>query len=118
MRENFVDEVKELFPLKNGNVIVKLEAHESVHDYDKAKSINTTPSHFGSYILSHSKRLLNEVNNQKQDFIIIVYTLEIPIAYIFIRNSGLTWLIMDSLVSLLAWVKTIAVTQVHFMFGF
>ena len=61
MRENFDDRVKEWFPLKNGNLIVKLEEDEGVDDYDKAKSVNTMPSHFGSYILSHSKRLMNDV---------------------------------------------------------
>ena len=57
MKENFDDRVKEWFPLKNGNLIVKLEDDEGVDDYDKAKSINTMPSHFGSYILSHSKKI-------------------------------------------------------------
>ena len=36
MRENFDDRVKEWFPLKNGNLIVKLEDDEGVDDYDKA----------------------------------------------------------------------------------
>ena len=61
MRENFDDRVKEWFPLKNSNLIVKLEDDEIVDDYDKAKSINTLPSQFGSNILSHSKRLMNDV---------------------------------------------------------
>ena len=61
MKEYFDDRVKEWFPLKNGNLIVKLEDDEGVDDYDKAKSVNTMPSHFGSYILSHSKRLMNDV---------------------------------------------------------
>ena len=65
MRENFDDRVKEWFPLKNGNLIVKLEEDEGVDDYDKAKSVNTMPSHFGSYILSHSKRLMNDVINER-----------------------------------------------------
>ena len=38
-----------------------MEEDEGVDDYDKAKSVNTMPSHFGSYILSHSKRLMNDV---------------------------------------------------------
>ena len=50
--------------MRNGNLIVKLEDAEGVNDYDKAKSINTMPSHFGSCILSHSKRLMNEVINK------------------------------------------------------
>ena len=61
MKENFDDRVKEWFPLKNGNLIVKLEDDEGVDDFDKAKSVNTMPSHFGSFILSLSKRLMNEV---------------------------------------------------------
>ena len=64
MRENFDDRVKEWFPLKNNNFILKLEDDEGVDDFDKAKSVNTMPSHFGSNILSHSKRLMNNVINQ------------------------------------------------------
>ena len=76
MRENFDDRVKEWFPLKNGNLIVKLEDDEGVDDYNKAKSINTMPSHFGSYILSHSKRLMNDVFREIDGFYsnIIYYT--------------------------------------------
>ena len=55
MREKFDDRVKEWFPLKNGNLIVKLEDDEGIDDYDKAKSINTMPCHFVSNISSHSK---------------------------------------------------------------
>ena len=68
MKENFDDRVKEWFPLKNGNSIVKLEDDEGVDDFDKAKSINTMPSHFGSFILSHSKRLMNDVIKQINGF--------------------------------------------------
>ena len=68
MREKFDDRVKEWFPLKNGNLIVKLEEDESVDDYDKAKSINTMPSPFGSSILSHGKRLMNDVINEINGF--------------------------------------------------
>ena len=64
MRESFDDSVKEWLPLKNGNSIVKLEDDEGVDDYDKAISINTMPSHFDSYIFSHSKRLMNDVIEQ------------------------------------------------------
>ena len=74
MVENFDDRVKEWFPLKNGNLIVKLEDDEGADDYDEAKSINAMPSHFGSCILSHSKRLMNEVINQIGGFTIIVFT--------------------------------------------
>ena len=64
MRENFDDRVGEWFPLKNSNLIVILEDDEGVDDCDKAISVNLTPSHLGSYTLSHRKRLMNEVINQ------------------------------------------------------
>ena len=65
MKENFDERVKECFRLKNGNLIVKLKDDEGIEDYDKAKSITTMPPHFGSFVYSHSKRLMNQVNNQK-----------------------------------------------------
>ena len=64
MRENFEDRVREWFPLKNGKLIVKIEKDEAVDDYDLAKSINTMPSPFGSFVLSHSRRLMNDVKEQ------------------------------------------------------
>ena len=67
-REKFNDRVKEWFSLKNGNPILKFEENEGVDDYDKAKSLNTMTSHFGSYILSHSKGLMNDVIKQKDGF--------------------------------------------------
>ena len=63
-KENFDGGVKEWFPLKNGNFIVKIEYDKGVNDYDKAKSINTVPSHFGSYFLPHSKRFMDDVIKQ------------------------------------------------------
>ena len=68
MREYFDDRVKECFTFKKENIIVKLEEDEGVDDYDKAKSINTMPSHFGSSILSHSKRLMNYVIEEIDGF--------------------------------------------------
>ena len=68
MKENFDDRVREWFPLKLGNILVKLYDDEGVDDYDKAKSINTMPFLFGSYILSHNKKLTNEVINRISRF--------------------------------------------------
>ena len=45
--------------MKNGNFIVKLEDYAGVDDQILAKSINQMPCHLGSYILSHSKRSMN-----------------------------------------------------------
>ena len=68
MRQNFDDMVEEWFPLKNGNLIVKLEGDEGLDDFDKARLVNTMPSHFVGYILSRSKRLRNEVFKQTDGF--------------------------------------------------
>ena len=68
MRANFDDRVREWFPLKNENLVVKLEVNKCVDDYDKAKSMNIMPFLFRSYILSLSKRLVIEVINQMGGF--------------------------------------------------
>ena len=47
---------------------MKVEDHEVFDYYDKEKSVNTMPSHFGSYILSHSKRLMNDVFREIDGF--------------------------------------------------
>ena len=49
VERKFDDRVVEWFPLKNGNLIVKLEDDEGVDDFDKAKCIDTMPSNFGSF---------------------------------------------------------------------
>ena len=54
--------------MKNGNLLVKLEEDEGVDGYDKAKSKITIPFHFGSYISSQSKRIMNEVIKQMVGF--------------------------------------------------
>ena len=118
MRENFDDWVKEWFTLKNGNLIVKLEDDEGVDDYDKAKSINIMPSQSGSYILSHSKRLMNEVINQISGFYNKSKYYGVIDSMYLHKNTGVTWLIMDLLVNLLAWLKMITVTRVYFVLGF
>ena len=61
MDREYDKSVKEILPLQNGNFIVKKHIHEGKDDFGLANKINTVPSHLGSYILSHSKRLMNEV---------------------------------------------------------
>ena len=101
MKENFDDTVKEWFPSKNVNLLLKLEDDEGVDDFDNAKSVNTMPSHFGSNILSHSKRLMNDVIRQKVVSIVIVITTQIPILCVYAKNTGLNCLIMDLLANIL-----------------
>ena len=68
MKEKFDDRVTDWFPLRNGNLVVKLEDDKGADDFDKPKSIKTMPSQFGSNILSHSKRLMNDVFREIDGF--------------------------------------------------
>ena len=61
MKENYDYRVKERRPMKNGNLIVKLEDDVGVDGQDITKSINQIPCHLGSYILGHSERRMNHV---------------------------------------------------------
>ena len=118
MTENFDDRFKEWFPLKNANLIVKVENDENVDDYDKAKSIKTMTSHFESCILSHSKRQTNEVINQTGGF----YTDSVYYGgtdSMYNHKKYWTDLVDDrSLVNLLAQVKMITVIGVYSMLDF
>ena len=59
INENSDDRVEKKFPLNNKILIEKIYEEEAVPGYDKIKSMKTTPSHFGSFILSHCKKILN-----------------------------------------------------------
>ena len=103
MKENFDDRVKEWFRPKNGNLIVKLEDDEGVDDYDEAKSVNTMPPHFGIYILSHIKRLMNDVIKRIRGFYKnSIYYTDTDSLYKH-KKTGLclTWLILNLLVNLM-----------------
>ena len=61
MINEYGDSVKEWFPFKNGNIMAKIKDRDGVVDEGLSKKINSQPAHLSSYILSHSKRLLNDV---------------------------------------------------------
>ena len=61
MKTKYDDRVKEYIPLKNGNSLVNVKDHVGVGDNGVSKKVNRQPFHFGSLILSHSKRLMNDV---------------------------------------------------------
>ena len=68
MKENDDDRFKEWWPLKNGDLIVKLEDDSGVDDHDIAKLINQMSCDLGSYILGHSKRLMNNSSRENDGF--------------------------------------------------
>ena len=61
MKTQYDERVIEWFPLKNNNIMVKIADHEGVDDNEYSKKINSQPCHFGSGIISYSKRLMNDV---------------------------------------------------------
>ena len=61
MLTEYDDRVKNYIPLENGNYMVNIVDHEGVDDNGISKKINSQPFQFGSTILSHSKRLMNDV---------------------------------------------------------
>ena len=118
MKENFHERGKEWFPLKNGNFIVKLEDDKGADDFDKAKSINTMPSHFGSFILSHSKRLMNKIFHEIDGFCSNnIYYGDTDSGYIHKKHWS-TLVDKKMLLNLLDKAKTIMVIQVYFTLGF
>ena len=42
-------------------MVLKIKVREGVDDEGISKKVNSQPSHLGSYILSHSKRLMTGV---------------------------------------------------------
>ena len=69
----------EWFPLRNGNIMVKIKDKEGLDDGGKWKNVNSQPCHEGSFILSHSKRLMNDVILTLDGFKNIKKTMETPI---------------------------------------
>ena len=61
MINEYGDSVKEWFLFKNGNTMTKIKDRDGVVDEGISKQINSQAAHLSSYILSHSKRLLNDV---------------------------------------------------------
>ena len=61
MKNEYDDSVTEWFPLENGNIMVKTRDNEGVDDEGISKKVNSKPCQLGSFILSHSKRLMNDV---------------------------------------------------------
>ena len=61
MINEYDDSVKECFPLKSGIIKVGIKNREGVDDAVISKRNNSQPLQLGSYILSHSKRIMNDV---------------------------------------------------------
>ena len=78
MKTEFDENVLDYWKLPNGNYIVKKKKGDSLDDDSDIK--DTLPVVLGAFILSNSKRIKNIFLQKKTGFIIIVYTMETPIA--------------------------------------
>ena len=61
LETEYVDRVKEYIPLKNGAYLVNVKDHDGADDNSVSNKVTSQPFLFGSLILSHSKRLMNDV---------------------------------------------------------
>ena len=61
MITEYDDRVIEQFTLKNINIMVKIADHEGVDDNGYSEIMKGQPCRLGFVILSHSKRLMNDV---------------------------------------------------------
>ena len=68
MKTGYNDRVIEWLAQKNNNLMVKIADLEGVDDNGYSKKINSQPCHFGSIILSQSKKLMNDVINDLKGF--------------------------------------------------
>ena len=55
------ENVVERFPLKDEIIMVKTKDHDDVDDIGWSKKINSQPCHLGSFTLSFSRKLMNDV---------------------------------------------------------
>ena len=60
MKTKYDDRVKEIITLKNGNHSVNVKDHDGVDDNSICEKINSQPFKFGSLILPHARRILND----------------------------------------------------------
>ena len=74
------DNVLDYWKLLNGNYIVEFKKDDGL-DWDNDVK-NTLPSQLGSFILSNSKRIMNNFIREMTGFYKIVYTMEILIVCI------------------------------------
>ena len=85
MSAEYDKSIKEIIPLDNKLYVIKKHIHEGKDDFGLANKINTMPSHMGSYILSHSKRLMDDVFEHIDGFYKKTYITPTPIQYTYTR---------------------------------
>ena len=74
------ENVLDFWKLQNGNYMVKMKKDDGSKGDNDMK--NTFSSHLGAFILSNSKRIMKNFITELNGFLIILFTMEIPIACI------------------------------------
>ena len=76
--------------MKNDILLLKLEDDAGVDDQDLVKSINQLPCHLVSYMLGHSKRLMNIAFRKIDKFTVTTFTTKIRTVTIIMKNMWST----------------------------
>ena len=66
MRTEYDEQVKDYWKISNINYIVKMIDDKGLED--EIKKVNTMPLHLGSFVLSNSKRIMNNFNHAINGF--------------------------------------------------
>ena len=80
------ERVQDYQKINYGNYIVKLKDDEVLQD--EVEKINTMPLHLGAFVLSNSKRIMNNFIHAIDGFIVMMYIILIVIVCILKRNIG------------------------------
>ena len=87
MMTEYDERVKDYWKISGINYIVKMIDDAGLED--EIKKMNTMPLHLGAFVLSNSKRSMNNYFMLSEDFTQMMFIILIPIRYILKTNIGI-----------------------------
>ena len=87
MQTEYDERVKDYWKISNFNYIVKVIDDAGLED--EVKKLNTMPLHLRAFVLSNSKRIMNNLYMRLMDFIQMTFIIQIPIDYTLKTNIGI-----------------------------
>ena len=111
MMTEYDERVKDYWKKFGINYIVKITDDAGL---DEVKNLNTMPLHLGAFVLSNSKRIMNNFIHAINGFYTMFIT-QIQIAYIMKISIGMNWTKLVWLVRICHREKMIIRTEVSFM---
>ena len=86
MMSEYDERVKDYWRISHGNYLVKMIDDKGLED--KVKKLNTMPLHLGAFVLSNSKRIMNNFMHAINGFLQMISTTRIRIVCILRTNIG------------------------------